>query len=126
MDYIIITNNELVKNTRENAVFVEGDYIDLLIKLRDYIHIGHKLISYPLGASIRMIYSPVKSVLISSDKGEFDENSLEILEGSIEKYKAIMGDRNIDYKNKGDYEVIDRELLDSAIEENDFIKTINF
>lgn len=126
MDYIIITNNELVKNTRENAVFVEGDYIDLLMKLRDYIHIGHKLISYPLGASIRMIYSPVKSVLISSDKGEFDENSLEILEGGIEKYKAIMGDRNIDYKNKGDYEVIDRELLDSAIEENDFIKTINF
>lgn len=126
MDYIIITNNELVKNTRENAVFVEGDYIDLLMKLRDYIHIGHKLISYPLGASIRMIYSPVKSVLISSDKGEFDENSLEILEGSIEKYKAIMGDRNIDYKNKGDYEIIDRELLDSAIEENDFIKTINF
>lgn len=126
MDYIIITNNELVKNTRENAVFVEGDYIDLLMKLRDYIHIGHKLISYPLGASIRMIYSPVKSVLISSDKGEFDENSLEILEGGIEKYKAIMGDRNIDYKNKGDYEIIDRELLDSAIEENDFIKTINF
>lgn len=126
MDYIIITNNELVKNTRENSVFVEGDYIDLLMKLRDYIHIGHKLISYPLGASIRMIYSPVKSVLISSDKGEFDENSLEILEGSIEKYKAIIGDRNIDYKNKGDYEIVDRELLDSAIEENDFIKTINF
>lgn len=126
MDYIIITNNQLVNDTRENSVFVEGDYLNLMTKLRDYIHIGHKLISYPLGASIRMIYSPVRSILISKDKGSFDELSLEILENSIEKYKATMGDRNIDYRNKDDYEIIDRELLDAAIEENDFVKNIKY
>lgn len=124
MDFTIVTNNTIVKDNYENIIFVEGDFFDVLLEVRNYIHLGHELISYPLGASIRMMYSPIRSILISKELKDIDENSIEVIENSIEKYKLTMGERNVDERNRRDYEVIDYELIKSAICENDFISEI--
>lgn len=125
MEYCIVSNNKKAIENFPEAIKVEGEFIDVLYKARDMVHKGHRLISYPLGASIRMMYSPIRSIVISKEPVGFHEDSLEIIEGSIEKYKVTMGERNVDNKNYDDYQMIDYELLLSAIEESIFMKNMN-
>ena len=65
----VITNNPLVKERLSNKIDVEYydvEYISLLIKVRDKIHIGHKLLSHPLSGSIKPNETPYKSVIIGT------------------------------------------------------------
>ncbi len=123
MKYIVVTNNNsLIESEKDfsdviDYVFVDGNFLDVLVKVRDLIHMGHKLISHPLGASIRIMFSPVRSILLSDEKYDADILSMEVIESSIDKYKATMENRNIDFRNKDDYEFIDIELLKSALDE---------
>lgn len=123
MKYIVVTNNNsLIESEKDfsdviDYVFVDGNFLDVLVKVRDLIHMGHKLISHPLGASIRIMFSPVRSILLSDEKYDADILFMEVIESSIDKYKATMENRNIDFRNKDDYEFIDIELLKSALDE---------
>lgn len=121
MDYIIVSNNKKILDEFENAIGVQGQFIEVLYRVRDMVHSGYRLVSHPLGASIRIMYSPVRSILIEKISGEVDESSLDIIETSIEKYKTTMGKRNPDTKNLDDYILIDYDLCLSAIKENEFI-----
>lgn len=123
MKFIVVTNNNSLIESEEDFsdvidyVFIEGNFLDVLVIVRNLIHMGHKLISHPLGASIRIMFSPVRSILLSDEKYDLDILSMEVIESSIDKYKATMENRNIDFRNKEDYEFIDIELLKSALDE---------
>ena len=67
-------------------------------------------------ASIRMVFSSIRSIVIDDEK-TFDEDSILIIEEAIDKYNLTMKNRNIDFKNVKDYEVVDLMLVESAIEE---------
>ena len=67
-------------------------------------------------ASIRMVFSSVRSIVIE-DENCFDENSVLIIEESIDKYNLTMKNRNVDFKNVKDYEIVDLTLVESALEE---------
>ena len=54
---------------------------------------------------------------ILDDECCIDENSLNLIEDSIEKYKMTMKNRNIDFKNLSDYELVDLMLVETALEE---------
>ncbi len=64
-----------------------------------------------------MILSPVKTVLLSLDKGSLDEYSLQQIEAAIEKHALITENRGEDLSNESDYRIMDRELTLSAIAE---------
>lgn len=117
MGYILITNNDLMNDFEGEKIFVNGLAWDVLVKTRDYIHKGHRLISSPIGASIRMLLSPIKSVIISSDVEPQDEYSLQQIETAIEKFRMITSNRGEDIKNSSDYKEVDRELILAAIDE---------
>ena len=117
MEPLIISNNPLVKSKYPGALFVCGGFGEVLCKVRDLIHLGHKLISHPLGSSIRMIYSPYRSVVVSSVADSFCEEHCKIIESSIEGYRAAMGGRRSDYPNHKDYQFMDLELLESSLKE---------
>lgn len=113
----IISNNDLVLNKFSNSIKVNGDYLDILIKTRDLIHSGYKLVTYPNNASIRMLFSPVKSIVLSKlDKG-VDLSSVDIIEKSIIQLNNTLGIRKADFVNKEDYKILDYELFISALEE---------
>lgn len=116
-DYEIVSNNPVVKGKHENVIFVEGDFKDVLIKVRDLVHTGSELINHPLGASIRMFYSPYRSIIIRRKSGKADQFHIETIENSIENYNKQMESRNPDDDNSEDYSFIDESLLDSALEE---------
>lgn len=116
MSLKIVSNNSLVKEKFDCVEFVDGNYIDVLTTARDLIHKGCSLVSHPLPASIRMVFSSVRSIVIE-DENCFDENSVLIIEESIDKYNLTMKNRNIDFKNVRDYELVDLMLVESALEE---------
>ncbi len=116
MSLKIVSNNSLVKEKFDCVEFVEGSYIDVLTTTRDLIHKGCSLISHPLPASIRMVFSSIRSIVIE-DGNSFDENSVLIIEEAIDKYNLTMKNRNIDFKNVKDYEFVDLMLVESALEE---------
>lgn len=118
MNNIILTNNPKVSDSFKNSIFVNGSYLELLYEVRNYIHKGHSLITYPLNASIRMIFSPFRSIMISKKQGEIIEDSILIIEESILKYISTVGNRNSDYRNVEDYKIMDYELLLSAVAES--------
>lgn len=117
MEYLIVTNNPLVKEGFDDIYFVEGTSRELLEKVRDLVHAGHELVTHPLGASLRMMFSPCFSVVLRREKKELNYFHTEIIESSLEKYNLNMEVRGEDTKNSRDYSMIDYSLLRSAFVE---------
>ncbi len=118
MGYKIVTNNPEVENQYKDVIFVNGGFEDVLIKVRDLVHSGHELINHPLGASIRMFYSPYRSIIIGQKEENINDIYVETIENSIENYRKHMEGRIPDTKNNEDYSLIDSELLVSALGEH--------
>ncbi len=113
--YKVITNNKSVYSKYLDVEYLDTDFRGILIKARDYIHLGYTLEHHPLPASIRMLFSPYRTIILS--KKEDIEESTIIIEKSIEKYDMTLGERTPDYKNGKDYEIIDRNLMESTVKE---------
>lgn len=113
----IVTNNPTVQKSYDDVIFIKGSFEDVLIKVRDLVHSGYELINHPLGASIRMFYSPYRSIIIGQKKEKINDIYVEIIENSIENYRKNMEVRDPDIENKEDYSLIDMELLISALGE---------
>ena len=127
-NFYVVTNNPLFFESefRTFRTFrtevVNGSFEGVLLKVRDMIHQGHELISHPLGASIRMMYSPYRSVLVGEKTDKMNSFYVEVIEGSIETYRKNTGHRNIDLKNEKDYALIDQHLLMEAVKEHENLK----
>ena len=119
MPYQIVSNNPQVVNDYNDVLFVEGSFDDVLLKTRDLAHQGHAIINHPLGASIRMFFSPYRSIIVSAEPlPVLNLKHIEIIENSIENYHKQMKHRTPDIKNGPDYMLIDSELLKSALAEH--------
>ncbi|MBS4536598.1 GrdX family protein [Clostridium sp. D2Q-14] len=116
----IITNNILVNNKYSKYYEVEYfdiDYIEVLKKVRDCIHMGHKLLSHPLSGSVKPNETPYKSVIISKEKEELDINSLMVIEESIQtadKFINKIGRVNFKDKVDEDFQIVDLSLIDGC------------
>ena len=117
MKNVIITNNPVVAERYDNVLFLDGSVEEILIKVRDLVHEGYDLISHPLPASLRMMFSPVRSVIIGRKLKIMDVFCAEIIENSIIKYKNHMDFRKTDTVNGDDYKTLDQLLLQSALHE---------
>ncbi|MGJ0845204.1 GrdX family protein [Tissierella praeacuta] len=117
MNYQIVTNNQNVKDSYNQVIFVEGSFEDVLFKVRDLVHTGFELINHPLGASIRMFFSPYRSIIIGEKLQKTNDIHIETIENSISNYKKHMKVRKPDIVNAEDYALIDSELLKSSLDE---------
>ena len=119
VSFIIMTNNPLVRDRYRGQYSVEyqdGVYMDLLVRVRDKVHVGHKLLTHPLSGSVKPNETPYKSVMISQKRGTMDLESLSIIE------EAIVACRKFPVKYDGlpqrvleDFQLVDLTLIDSAI-----------
>jgi len=114
---IIITNNPLVKDYFNNILYVEGTMEEVLIKVRDLVHKGHRIISHPLPGSLKIIVSPIRSVVLSNKSYEVDLEQLMLIENSIVRFRQHRSDKGLDFTNEEDYKKLDLELLKSALGE---------
>ena len=112
---MIITNNPLVAEKYENVLWTDGSVEKTLIIVRDFIHQGYELVSHPLAASLRMLFSPYRSIIIGKKKEKLNFEHAQIIEDSIIKYKKHL--RKTDEKTRDDYKKIDLLLLEAALNE---------
>ena len=117
MGKIIISNNPAVKEKYPESLLIKGMPEDVLIQVRDLVYQGYELVSHPLSASLRMMFSPFRTVIVGRKEARVDDLCAEVIEESISMYRKHMLHRDIDQVHRGDYQVIDLMLLDSALSE---------
>ena len=124
MNTLIITNNEKVNikfMNSENVEFCDGaDQMEILLRARDRIHMGARLIMHPMPGRIKPHETPYKSIFLENIKGKIDFQSVMIIEDSIaETRKFLNGNTRIKYDDAllDDLQYIDSLLLENGIEE---------
>ena len=136
MKPIIITNNPKVyadffagDNNLPGTVEVDfrGDMTqeDILLKARDLIHLGGRLIIHPMMGRIKPHETPYKSVFMEiPDEGEPDAGtdfmSVTIIEDSISETRKLLNDtfmKKYDETMLKDLQYLDYLLIKSGIEE---------
>jgi hypothetical protein len=114
----IVTNNPLVQNKyTDNVLYIDGNVEQTLIKVRDMVYEGYELVSHPLPASLRMLFSPYRSIIIGKKQKKVDFMQAEIAEESINKYNTHMNSRQMDEVNSEGYQMVDLILLESALKD---------
>ena len=119
---IIITNNPMSKEKFESnykIIFIQGTMMDILKKVRDNIHEGHKLLTHPLMSSIKPNETPYRTICISKEKlSNVDLQSLSIIEESIMSTEKFLNDFKTPQWNEKillDFQLIDSDLIYHAI-----------
>ena len=114
---IVVTNNPLVKAQYEDTYcvdFIETDLVGILTAVRDLTHKGHRLLTHPLMGSVKPNESPYKSVVISKTTEGTDEQSVTIVEESIQAAKKFIP-KEIPELYLNDLQVVDLSLIRSAL-----------
>ena len=131
---IAITNNPMVRGTLQGqepavkpghikrsgegappvAEFHDTDCLGVFFAVRDRIHLGHSLLTHPLSGSVKPWETPYKTVIITGEKGVLDENSLSIIEESIQacvKLQASAVKKVWSAEMLADFQFIDFHLI---------------
>lgn len=112
----VVTNNPLLRE-EEDVLFIEGSFRDVLVAVRDKVYEGYELISHPLFASSRMMFSPFRTVIIGERESKISPEACQIVEDSIKSYDTATARRRRQPEHDGDYAWVDRSLYLSALEE---------
>ena len=119
---IIVTNNPMSKEQFESkykVILIEGTMMDILKKVRDNIHEGHKLLTHPLMSSVKPNETPYRTICISKEKfSKVDLQSLSIIEESIMTTEKFLKDFSTPQWNEKillDFRLIDSDLIYHAI-----------
>ena len=120
---IIITNNpkiaeEMSGKDIDISYFEQADFMEILYKARDFIHLGYKLLTHPIVSSIKPYETPYKTIVLACNNGEIDLESIELIENSIELSKNFLDKprRKLTENIDEDFKLIDYELINGAIE----------
>ena len=116
---VIVTNNPMARekaNGKYQVIFVEGGYRDVLIKVRDMVHIGHGLYTHPLAGSIKPNQTPYRTVALSAEIREFSMEDSQIISNSITACDKFAPPRSFSKKTLKDLQTADISLIWSAME----------
>ena len=120
---IIITNNPKIAKEMSGknigvSYFEQADFMEILSKARDIIHLGYKLLTHPIVSSIKPYETPYKTIVLAYNNGEIDLESIELIENSIELSKNFLDKprRKLTKSIDEDFRLIDYELINGAIE----------
>ena len=123
MDRVLITNNIKVFNRYKDYIDItykeNFSYLDILKYTRDKVHQGHELLTHPLSGSIKPNETPYKSIIISKKNINLDQNSLRIIEESIQtatKFLNLKATPNWSQKVLEDFREIDLSLIGNVLD----------
>ncbi|WP_028328605.1 GrdX family protein [Brachyspira alvinipulli] len=120
---ILITNNpkiaeEVNSKNVEIMYFSDSDFMDILYKARDHVHLCYKLLTHPIVSSIKPYETPYKSIVLAYNNDVVDIESLEMIESSIALTKNFLDKprRKLTETIDEDFKLIDFKLVVGAIE----------
>ena len=103
---------------KHGVEFLEIDAESILLRVRDCVHLGARLLSHPLSGGVLPGVGPYKSLIISEIDGsaEIDLLSLNLIENAIRLLqKTPIGFEGYDDKTLEDFMELDLDLLESAM-----------
>ena len=90
----------------------------VLLRVRDYLHQGHQLISHPLSGSLKPNENPYKSIMITRGRGELNIKQVMIIENAIETCKKFLNNKSLpNYTDDllNDFMYVDKTIITSGL-----------
>lgn len=117
--FFICTNNPMAAERLGDEYeisYEEQSFADLLIRVRDLVHQGHRLLSHPLSGSVKPGETPYKSILVSNKTEKTDGESVRLIGNAI-RMSGNFPDLSALYDEKvlRDFQTVDWHLLQSAL-----------
>jgi hypothetical protein len=119
---IVVTNNELVHEAFSiccQVFFIADGYLEVLLKTRDLIHKGHRLLTHPLAGSVKPGETPYRTILLTGEREELETMSLQLIEDAIVISRRMIEQgrfncRMLSDQHKKDFQLIDYTVVESA------------
>ena len=128
---VVITNNSALYQTVSSGHFIEGSSLDVLISVRDSVHLGSCLLTHPLCGNLRPYQQPFRSILIQKNPGALvDLQSLTLIEEAVLVYrsceKRLLLPDNLPAATREDYAFVDFELMKESLQQYGLLpKSVN-
>ena len=121
---LIVTNNSKVfikYKENHNIEFIDSESMyNVLIKTRDLLHSGYKLLTHPMSGSLKSNQTPYKSILLIKNN-EANLDDILMIENAIDNYNKFLKNRaltNWTEAIKNDFKTVDLSLISSCFNKN--------
>ena len=116
----LITNNPkfIEENLKDIEIeYLDVSYIDILRKVRDYVHENWEIVTHPLYGSVKPNETIYRTIVIK-EKNSLDITSVNLISDAILTFKKFRNNREVPQwtdRVKDDFSVIDYDLIINAI-----------
>ena len=118
--YRIVTNNPLVRDCLSGWYEIdyhEVTFREILVIVRDLVHLGHELYTHPIAGSVKPNETPYKSIVVDKAPGAFSMEACNLMSNALitfDKFKPL----NVVYSDyhHQDFQLIDYTLLCGALD----------
>lgn len=116
----LITNNPkfIEENLKDIEIeYLDVSYIDILRKVRDYVHENWEIVTHPLYGSVKPNETIYRTIVIK-ENNSLDITSVNLISDAILTFKKFRNNREVPQwtdRVKDDFSVIDHDLLLNAI-----------
>ena len=112
---ILITNNPLLEASfaqNYKVEYVDISPIEILRRVRDFVHLGHGLITHPMAGGLPPGLSPYKSVVVTCVSGDLNMDNIGIIESALDSYsRGYVDPSKYSKKHLEDFARLDMALL---------------
>ena len=116
----LITNNPKFNQEKFKDIEIEYfdiSYLDVLKKVRDYIHDNYEVLTHPLYGSVKPNETIYRSILIKRSE-KLDITSINLISEAIGTFEKFRNNKRVPLwtdRVKDDFSVIDHDLILNAI-----------
>ena len=116
----LITNNPkfIEENLKDIEIeYLDVSYVDILRKVRDYVHENWEIVTHPLYGSVKPNETIYRTIVIK-EKNSLDITSVNLISDAILTFKKFRNNREVPQwtdRVKDDFSVIDHDLIINAI-----------
>ena len=116
----LITNNPkfIEENLKDIEIeYLDVSYIDILRKVRDYVHENWEIVTHPLYGSVKPNETIYRTIVIK-ENNSLDITSVNLISDAILTFKNFRNNREVPQwtdRVKDDFSVIDHDLIINAI-----------
>ena len=116
----LITNNPkfIEENLKDIEIeYSDVSYIDILRKVRDYVHENWEIVTHPLYGSVKPNETIYRTIVIK-ENNSLDITSVNLISDAIVTFKKFRNNREVPEwtdRVKDDFSVIDHDLVLNAI-----------
>ena len=116
----LITNNPkfIEENLKDIEIeYLDVSYIDILRKVRDYVHENREIVTHPLYGSVKPNETIYRTIVIK-ENNSLDITSVNLISDVILTFKKFRNNREVPQwtdRVKDDFSVIDHDLIINTI-----------